>query len=97
MYTQVTTGQGNNHTAFYWWPPQDVFKRSGMWPGYWLLDAEKWYQTYLRLYCNGTGQPRCASAWANVLRQEQTWMEKIASQNSEILNIVLSGGTLASQ
>lgn len=68
-----------------------------MWPGYWSLDAENWYQKCLKSYRDGTGQPRRASAWAHVLRQEQTWMGKIAGRNSEIAKIVLSGGTLTSE
>lgn len=95
VYTKVVTaGQGTNRSVFYWWPPQDIFINSGMWLGYWSVDAENWYQKCVKMYREGTGQPRTATKWTRDLRQELVWTRNIFKRNGDVATTMLSGGTL---
>jgi len=64
---------GNNKQAasVSWWPKENVFTSSYLWPGYWSRGCEDWFQR--RYHCiiqqhPQHGVPRISTHWQNALK-----------------------------
>jgi hypothetical protein len=51
-----------------WWPKQNIFLKSGLWPGYWSPQCEEWFQTRLSHIQEHRASLRTSTQWPKHLR-----------------------------
>ena len=67
-------GQGDNNSPdqaadMSWFPKASTFAESGLWPGYWTPECERWFQRWLAVLNQGPPPPHMARHWRNNLKQ----------------------------
>jgi len=74
MFPDQHAGLKQQVSYLLWWPQENAFNSSGIWPGYWSRGCEDWFQRrYAAIVQENKqyGKPRLAHQWSNVLKFEK--------------------------
>ena len=76
FFTSTHGGLGYNEqvACLSWWPRNNIFLGSGLWPGYWSQGCEDWFQRqYSSILQQDAkfGMPRTSAQWQNALKFEK--------------------------
>ncbi|THH19829.1 hypothetical protein EUX98_g8703 [Antrodiella citrinella] len=82
LYKVYTDDSGRQTEDASWWPKQSVWKRCGLYVGYWSEDCERWFQLRLQGIKSCKEQPKNAAAWKDALKYYQNDSRTILAQLS---------------
>lgn len=74
MFPDQHAGLKQQVSYLSWWPRENAFNSSGIWPGYWSRGCEDWFQRrYAAIVQENKqyGKPRLAHQWSNALKFEK--------------------------
>jgi len=74
MFPNQHAGLKQQVSYLSWWPRENVFNSSGIWPGYWSHGCEDWFQRQYAAIVQGDkqhGKPRLAHQWSNALKLDK--------------------------
>ena len=66
------------------WPTHNVFVNSGLWPGYWSSDCEKWFQGRHQEIISGKAEMYSAATWRQKLRYNKAKTDEIVKRYGEV-------------
>jgi hypothetical protein len=85
MFPDQHAGHNQQVSYLSWWPRENAFIGSGLWPGYWSLSCEDWFQRrYLAIVQQDLkfGTPRLAHHWQNSLKFDKRVKQLRCSNNA---------------